>query len=105
MTAARNLVRQQREMRERLEDAEKLRLFSRVASEKQKALESSLEPKAKGVWRLHWKRPSMRRNGGRGWPGERPNERQERKVKEMSLVVRPRHLVWRLRRLAMPKPE
>ena len=30
-------------MRERLEDAEKLRLFSRVASEKQKALESSLE--------------------------------------------------------------
>ena len=43
MTAARNLVRQQREMRERLEDAEKLRLFSRVASEKQKALESSLE--------------------------------------------------------------
>ena len=43
MTAARNLVRQQREMHERLEDAEKLRLFSRVASEKQKALESSLE--------------------------------------------------------------
>ena len=43
MTAARNLVRQQREMCERLEDAEKLRLFSRVASEKQKALESSLE--------------------------------------------------------------
>ena len=30
-------------MRERLEDAERLRLFSRVASEKQKALESSLE--------------------------------------------------------------
>ena len=30
-------------MRERLEDAEKLQLFSRVASEKQKALESSLE--------------------------------------------------------------